>query len=164
MDLDDENFDRDLMEIRNMPAHRRPFAPEWQAAADECDRKQLTQNEQAVYRYNKSSRHLSPLRLGMSVRIQDVVSSRWNKVRTIVGIGRHRDYHVKLQSGRVRWRNRRFLQPHHGLTSTPDATSEKPPTLPQDKRQVRFTLPSGSSPQKNTRQRTSPQSLGISTE
>lgn len=57
--LDDENFDRGLMEIRNtprpdgrssvqvlmgrplrsaVPAHRRSLAPEWQAAADKCDR------------------------------------------------------------------------------------------------------------------------------
>ena len=29
----------------------------------------------------------------------------------IIGIGRPRDYHVKLPSGRVYWRNRRFMKP-----------------------------------------------------
>ena len=28
-----------------------------------------------------------------------------------MGIGKSRDYHVKLPSGRVLWRNRRFLRP-----------------------------------------------------
>ena len=30
----------------------------------------------------------------------------------VVAIGRHRDYYVKMPSGRVFWRNRRFLRPY----------------------------------------------------
>ena len=29
----------------------------------------------------------------------------------IIGVGRNRDYHIKLPSGRVCWRNRRFIRP-----------------------------------------------------
>ena len=29
----------------------------------------------------------------------------------IIGVGRNRDYHIKLLSGRVCWRNRRFIRP-----------------------------------------------------
>ena len=42
----------------------------------------------------------------------------------IVGIGRHRDYHVKVPSGRVYWRNRRFLGPHQSCT-----TNANPPPM-----------------------------------
>ncbi|KAK4329508.1 hypothetical protein Pmani_000139 [Petrolisthes manimaculis] len=34
----------------------------------------------------------------------------------IVGIGQRRDYRVKMGSGRILWRNRRFLRPHRPMT------------------------------------------------
>ena len=47
------------------------------------------------------------------MRIQDPNSKLWDRVGQVVGIGRHRDYHVKLPSGRIYWRNRRFLRQYY---------------------------------------------------
>ena len=56
---------------------------------------------------------MKPFVIGTRVRIQDQTSKLWNKVGEVVGIGRHRDYHVKLPSGRIYWRNRRFLRQYY---------------------------------------------------
>lgn len=121
-DDDDEAFNRGLMELRNtprldgrspaqvlygrplrtaVPAHMRAFAPEWQAADEDCDAKLSAGRERAERHYNRSSRVLPPLRIGTSVRIQDRDSGRWNKLGVVVGIGRHRDYYIKVPSGRL---------------------------------------------------------------
>ncbi|XP_045105438.1 uncharacterized protein LOC123500957, partial [Portunus trituberculatus] len=47
---------------------------------------------------------------GDVVRIQDPTTQRWDKVGTIMGVGRSRAYLLKMPSGRVWWRNRRFLR------------------------------------------------------
>eukprot|EP00094_Tigriopus_californicus_P014051 TCALIF_13607-PA protein Name:"Protein of unknown function" AED:0.40 eAED:0.40 QI:0/0/0/0.5/0/0/2/0/123 len=61
--------------------------------------------------YDKRSRPLTPLTIGQTVRLQNHSSKRWDRIGIIVGIGKHRDYHLKTPSGRVYWLNRRFLRP-----------------------------------------------------
>ncbi|TRY68991.1 hypothetical protein TCAL_13737, partial [Tigriopus californicus] len=61
--------------------------------------------------YDKRSRPLTPLTIGQTVRLQNYSSKRWDRIGIIVGIGKHRDYHLKTPSGRVYWLNRRFLRP-----------------------------------------------------
>ncbi|KAK4314446.1 hypothetical protein Pmani_014255 [Petrolisthes manimaculis] len=51
------------------------------------------------------------LRVGDTVRIQNPTSLRWNKVGVVMSCGRSTDYEVRLPSGQVYWRNRRFLRP-----------------------------------------------------
>ena len=63
-----------------------------------------------IMTHNEHSHALPPLRLSTHVRVQNPISKRWDRQGIIIGIGRHRDYHVKLPSGRVYWRNRRFLR------------------------------------------------------
>lgn len=59
----------------------------------------------------KHARPLPRLSVGQHVRIQDPASHRWDKVGVVMGCGRSRDYEIRLPSGRVWWRNRRFLRP-----------------------------------------------------
>ena len=92
-------------------AHRQSFASKWQKTADEQDascRQAHARNEE---RYNRRSRPLPQLHIGTQVRLQNPITKKWDRVGVIIGIGRHRDYHVKLPSGRVYWRNRRFMKP-----------------------------------------------------
>jgi hypothetical protein len=42
---------------------------------------------------------------------------------TVISVGKHQDYRVKLHSGRVYWRNRRFLKPDYSA----DAEPRRPP-------------------------------------
>ena len=132
-DLDVESFQRGLLEWRNTPradgrspaqilygrslpsfvfAHHKAFSPEWKVAADKADDKRERIQQRVVAQYNKTARCLKPLRLGDHVNIQDQETNRWTKKGVIVAIGRRRDYYVKLPSGRVYWRNRRFLRQH----------------------------------------------------
>ena len=71
----------------------------------------------------RSPRLLSTLSIGTHVDIQDPRTKRWTKRGVIVAIGSHRDYFVKLPSGRVYWRNRRFLRPYRPLVPTPPEMS-----------------------------------------
>ena len=94
-----------------VPAHRQSFASRWQKTADEQDascRQAHARNEE---RYNRQSRPLPQRCIGTQVRLQNPITKKWDRVGVIIGIGRHRDYHVKLRSGRVYWRNRRFVKP-----------------------------------------------------
>ena len=130
--LDVDEFQRGLLEWRNTPAadrlspaqklfgrtlpsfvmaHHSSFAPEWQTAADDADavsHRLDTQRREAYDQHAKSLRHLP---LGTRVVVQDPRTKLWSTTGTVVAIGAHRDYYVKLPSGRVFWRNRRFLRP-----------------------------------------------------
>ena len=162
-DIDDEKFDRGLLELRNcpqpdgrspaqvvlghplrscIPAHHRSFAPEWQSSAAQCDRKKADIRRKTEETYNRSAALLPPLMIADEVRVQDPLSKRWDRIGVVVGIGRHRDYHIKMPSGRVYWRNRRFLRLLHpcnsgDLGSPPPAAAgvgDDPETAPPTQR------------------------------
>ncbi|XP_043240331.1 uncharacterized protein K02A2.6-like [Amphibalanus amphitrite] len=105
--LDQDQLDRSLLELRNtpradgrspaqvlfghplrsgVPTHHRAFAPEWQRAADVCEEKAAELQEQAVRRYDESTRRLSPLKIGSRVDLQDPTTGRWNRIGVIVGV------------------------------------------------------------------------------
>ncbi|KAK3858507.1 hypothetical protein Pcinc_035302 [Petrolisthes cinctipes] len=100
-----------------VPAHHRSFAPEWQRAADDCDITAEHIIVKAKERYDTMARQLPRLHLGSYVDVQDHASGRWDRVGVIVGIGSRRDYLIKMGSGRIMWRNRKFLRPHHPMLS-----------------------------------------------
>ncbi|KAK4303511.1 hypothetical protein Pmani_024480 [Petrolisthes manimaculis] len=85
--------------------------PKWQAKAEDCDRRAAARAELVQEQYNQHARPLPRLRVGDTVRIQNPTSLRWDKVGVVMSCGRSRDYEVRLPSGRVYWRNRRFLRP-----------------------------------------------------
>ena len=136
--IDVEDFDRGLLELRNcpdhsgrspaqvlfghnlrscVPAHPSSFLPEWQALTEDCDRRAAARDATALASYDQHARALPTLPLHQRVRIQDARTSRWDKVGVVMGRGRDegcttvRSYLVRLPSGRVWWRNRRYLRP-----------------------------------------------------
>lgn len=135
-DIDIDAFAFGLLELRNtphadgrspaqilyghplrsaVPAHHRAFAARWQRAADECDEKVAQLQQQTEDRYNVSARTHRPLRVGQRVLIQDPNSKLWDRTGTITAVGARRDYMVKLPSGRLFWRNRRYLRPQRAF-------------------------------------------------
>ena len=137
--LDDEQLCEGLLELRNtpradgrspaqilfghpirsgVPTHHRAFAPEWQRAAAECEAKAAATREQVTRYHDASARRLSQLQIGDRVDIQDTATGRWDRTGIVVGIGQRRTYLVKTASGRVYWRNRRFLRPYRPLIVT----------------------------------------------
>ena len=132
-----EDFDRGLLEMRNMPnktgrspaqilyghplrtcvpAHPEAFKPEWQPDTEECDRRAAQLNEESQARYNKRARPLPVLSIDQSVRIQDPVSKKWNRTGKVVARPRPRQYDVCLSNGRTLKRNRIHL--HAALKET----------------------------------------------
>ena len=150
-DIDCEEFDRGLLELRNtpnftgrspaqmlygrplrscVPAHPDAFSREWQCRAEDCDRRAAAHAESAAVQYDSQARELSKLSVGQHVRIQDPKTQRWDKVGIVMGVGRARTYEVRVPSGRVYWRNRRFLRPVPPPNNPPQcgAQCNEPPT------------------------------------
>ena len=152
-ELDDENFQHGLLEYRNtpregglspaqilfghplrsaVPALRAAFSDKWQKTANEYDARRSRVHAQHEERYNTQSRSLQPLHIGAEVRVQHPTTKKWDHVGVIIGIGQNRDYHVKLPSGRVYWRNRRFLRSSYGAPPNGDATNDEPDDIDHD--------------------------------
>ena len=118
-----------------VPMHHSSYAKEWQRSSDEADRKAAEQEMKMIERYDRSTRRLKPLKPGTIVLIQDPLSKRWTKSGSIVSCGKNRDYRVVTASGRVYWRNRRFLRPKilpNAATPDPEKNDEpeKQPDVP----------------------------------
>ena len=94
-----------------VPAKLKYFKEDWQNKFDKWDASLSNLQVAAETEYNKRAKHLNPLKIGQHVRIQDHITKKWLRSGLIIGVGRNRDYHIKLPSGRVCWRNRRFIRP-----------------------------------------------------
>jgi hypothetical protein len=118
-----------------VPAHRCPFAPEWQQAAE-----LLEKRAQHAKSFNRSAHPLPPLVIGDSVIIQDHKTKRWSTPEIIVEVGPFRNYLVKTPAGRLFRRNRRFLrvfspripqpQPPASASTTTTPFQQPGPALP----------------------------------
>lgn len=175
---DTEDFDRALLELRNtptatgrspaqvlyghplrscVPAHPASFIKEWQERDEDVDRRAATRADQVTALYDSHARSLPSLSVGVHVRIQNPDTRRWDKVGVVMGrsTNRTRDYEVKLPSGRVWWRNRRFLRP------IPDPSADSLPHLPvvpcSDEKSSDLDVPSNT-PRRSERLRNKPYS------
>ena len=92
----------------------------WQERTEECDRRAAARTDAVKVRWDARALPLPRLGVGTYARIQDPVTKRWDKVAMVMGIGRTRDYLLRTPSGRVLWRNRRFLR---GIPLPPDVLS-----------------------------------------
>ena len=138
-DLNTDDFTAGLLELRNtpradgrspaqilyghplrsaVPVHHRAFAQHWQEAADDCDTRAAKLLERSVERYDASATCHRPLRIRQRVLIQNPTSHLWDRTGTVTGVGSRRDYLVRLPSGRIFWRNRRFLRPLRPLIAS----------------------------------------------
>ena len=92
-----------------LPVHRKHFSQAWNKAAKRMDR-QASDADQAAQRYNRSAKPLPPLKVGDSVRVQDHASKKWTLRGEVAEVkDDNRSYLVRFPSGRILWRNRRFL-------------------------------------------------------
>lgn len=110
----------------HVPAHRNLFSQEWADKADALKKEKLSAlKEKAKTFYNRGSHSHAQLNLGQTVRIQDHATRRWDRSGKITGVGRYRDYRVTLPSGRVFWRNRRFLRLAYANEEIPTPKEER---------------------------------------
>ena len=168
--IDCEEFDRGLLELRNtpnstgrspaqilfgrplrscVPAHPHSFAAEWQAKAADCDRRAAARAETVRSQYDQHARLLPRLKVGETVRIQDHHSHRWDRVGIVMGLGKSREYLVRLPSGAVWWRNRRFLRPVKPLGKDPPHHTPVAPCTDLEKESLAYNPPK--SPRRSSR-------------
>ncbi|QQP40014.1 Transposon Tf2-6 polyprotein, partial [Caligus rogercresseyi] len=60
--------------------------------------------------YDVGSKELSELKVGDIVRVQHGLTKKWNLAEVLEIRPRGRSYLVKTESGRLYWRNRRYLK------------------------------------------------------
>ena len=102
-------------------------------------------------RYNMHANDLSPMGTGTKVRIQDSISKLWDKVGTVIRCGKNRDYEIRLDNGRVYWRNRLFVRPYH---------EPVPPGKGGERKKVTFADSSPQQPRRSSRARKAPDRFG----
>ena len=143
-DVDTDAFQRGLLEWRNTPranglspaqmlfgrplasfvfANHRLFSEEYQANADKADNLSASLRKKSEDCYNRTAHPLVPLRIGTKVDVQDHRTKKWTSPGAVVAVGRNRDYYIRMPSGRVYWRNRRFLRPYMPAVSTQLSTT-----------------------------------------
>ena len=105
-----------------LPAHRRNFAAEWQIAADQTETAAAQRQERIEQLYNARAADLPALTVGTHVAVQNQETGRWDRYGTIVEVGQHRRYFIRMQSGRVLSRNRRHIRRRYGH-AIPDGLS-----------------------------------------
>ena len=93
-----------------VPAHRKFFDRKWKGIIEDLDKNISRKVEKSSSHYNQSAKTLDSLEIGTSVWIQDPKTRKWDGIGEIVGKGRFRDYLMKLPSGKILWRNRRFIR------------------------------------------------------
>ena len=113
-----------------LPVHKRAFAPEWQRSIKEADERAATIHHRLEHMYNRTAHELPQLAVGTKVAVQDHRTRKWDKYGTIVEVGRNRDYMIRLVSGRVWRRNRRFLRRRYPVAN-PDPPNPVPNPIVQ---------------------------------
>ncbi|XP_066951839.1 uncharacterized protein [Macrobrachium rosenbergii] len=152
----DERFHEALLELRNTPnadgrspnqvvfGHNlRSLVPSHHSALMSDSRQDIEAAEMRrrekerinTTRYNASATDLKVFIVGDKVRIQDAATKEWDRIGEIVKVGpRNRCYFIRLSSsGKLCWRNRRYLRKYHGgdikeetYTSVDELESEGP--------------------------------------
>ena len=94
-----------------MPYHPMVFKFSIHKEILRADRKAKTLRAEAKTRYDEHTRELPKLQVGDIVRLQHPITKRWDKIGKVVERHwRDRSYAVKSESGRLYWRNRRFIK------------------------------------------------------
>ena len=170
--LDDDAFTEGLIELRNspradgrsaaqilyghplrstVPAHHRAFAQCWQKMAEECDAHAAEEKKKVAERYNMTAKPLSEhLRMGQHVLVRDAHTGLWDRTGIISGVGDFRTFLVRFPSGRLCWRNRRFLRPVRplfpGRQPAPRESQDQEPSLHRPTQQMQLPRPQSQAP------------------
>ena len=130
-----------------LPAHSRSFAPEWQHSTEDTEKKAINTEQAAKRYYDRTVHPLSDIQQGSQVVLQNPTTKLWDMYGVVISVEPHRRYRVRIKSGKVLIRNRRFLRrrtpvlnPQHRVTpvntgsamppasrSSPNSPTQEPP-------------------------------------
>ncbi len=110
-----------------LPAGPAQFITPLREAIKKADRKATSLRAKAKLCYDRGAKALTPFKVGDVVRVQDRKTQRWDTIAEVVTRRpRGRSYTVKTETGRLKWRNRRFLRPYVPGTDTEPDREEEP--------------------------------------
>ena len=94
-----------------LPAHPQVFHHILRKKIQKADKRAMQLRAKAREAYDKNARKLKELKLGDIVRVQHHITKKWDLIGEITKIQpRQRSYLVKSETGRLSWRNRRYLR------------------------------------------------------
>ncbi len=94
-----------------LPSHPQVFKPILHKQIREADKKAAMLRAKAKRLYDKGARTLKELQVGDVVRVQHHQTKRWDLIGEVVRTKpRGRSYLIKSETGRLYWRNRRYLR------------------------------------------------------
>ena len=94
-----------------LPSHPLIFKADIQRKLQDADKKASGLREKAKARYDHGTKEMDKLEVGDIVRVQHASTSKWDLIGQIIERhDRDRSYRVKTESGKIYWRNRRFLK------------------------------------------------------
>lgn len=125
-------------------AHQEPATVHTGFTADDAHFNEAKALKQAAASSDQQAHAPPVIGVGTSVALQNADTKAWTTYGIVVFVGPHRRYHVRLPSGRVLVRNRRFLRVRRyssirvdTASNDTDHTSPEPPTQPQGQQQLR---------------------------
>ncbi len=110
-----------------LPAHPQVFKPLLRKEIIDADKKALQLRGKAKERYDVGAKTLSELKVGDIVCVQHQVTKKWDLVAEVKEINVRRSYLVMSETGRLYWRNRRFLRPYRVKECKPLERSKDDP-------------------------------------
>lgn len=117
-----------------VPSHWRSFDQHWQKCATVADHQRLECAKKRKIYYDRSTKIQNRLPSGTPVLVQNPISKRWDATAHIVGTPDRRRYNLRFPSGRVLWRNRKFIRQLGNQFDEPSFPNpNKPPNNPPEK-------------------------------
>ena len=92
-----------------IPLHRQRFARHWNERVRHMELQCAKTMPPVKSQYDNTARNLPRITVGDQVRIQDHTSNKWTLGGRIVDVRPNGSYMVKLPSGRLIWRIRKYL-------------------------------------------------------
>ena len=104
-----------------MPMHKKSFN---QGTNEKAERKANDHDYKAKAYYNRSAKELPGLKPGEHIALYNQSSSKWDTHGTILQRISKRRYTIKLESGSILQRNRKYLRPRNPLSITRNESRE----------------------------------------
>jgi len=105
-----------------LPAYPKLFDSQQQPKLEEAAKKVERTQQTVIQYYNRATHPLPEFHAGTQVALQDPQTMLWDRYGEVIRVGQHRRYVIKMESGQLITRNRKFLwrrvptagQPHPG--------------------------------------------------
>ena len=113
-----------------IPSHTTNFTTNPSNNSRDRASSQRKSNKAAKLRHDVHARTLPLIPVGTRVRVQHPLTKLWDATGTIISSNNKRDYRIMMSSGRIYWRNRKYVRPTtsgHYQTHQCASNPEQPP-------------------------------------